>query len=115
VLLECLATRTVRKPYEGCFLHGELRFAVEEARRLLIETLWAGWLWRVIALAAKAERGSRVKARARRSQVSPGRAKPKGGSGGRRAKHPLAARDSLGAKHPEAASHRAGPAPSGGG
>jgi len=30
---------------------------VEEARRLLIETLWAGWLWRVIALAAKAERG----------------------------------------------------------
>jgi hypothetical protein len=30
---------------------------VEEARRLLIETLWAGWLWRVIALVAKAERG----------------------------------------------------------
>jgi hypothetical protein len=30
---------------------------VEEARRLLVETLWAGWLWRVIALAAKAERG----------------------------------------------------------
>jgi hypothetical protein len=82
----------------------------DDAERRLIDTLGRRLIGRVTARIAKRVRGGRAKSRSRPSPENPGRAKPKGGTSGWRAKHLSIARDSREGRDPETEACRAGPA-----
>jgi hypothetical protein len=84
----------VQEPYEGCFdRQPRLRSAAVEARRALIDTPRRRWIPAFGLVFGKRVGGAWVKAYARCSLADPGRVKPKGATGGWRAKPRLVVRD----------------------
>jgi hypothetical protein len=100
---------SVQKPYEGVSPQPNpiRRMRTDEADQRLIDTLWRRRQGVSRGEEARERRSGEIPIKA--SVSSPGRAKPKGATSGRCAKHIPVARDSRKGQSPETAARRAGP------